>query len=83
MIELQINTRPSLQEKFLSNEYNKTQFVSFISRFLLNDGQNVNNCESDADTKIVQVAVNASLKTTKLMVVVAGDIDIAIMLLHH
>ena len=77
------NICPSSQERFLSNEYNKTQFISPISRLLLNDGQNVNNCVGGADPKIVQAALNASRKATKPVMIVAGNTDIALMLLYH
>ena len=77
------NTCPSSQEKFLSNVNNKIKFICFISQLVADDAQNVINCDGDADTKIVQVAINTSMKSRKTAVVVADDADIAIMLLYH
>ena len=77
------NTCPSSQEKILSKVNNKIKFICFISQLVADDAQNVINCDSDADTKIVQASINTSMKSTKTAVVVADNTDIAIMLLYH
>ena len=77
------NTCPSSWENFLSNVNDKIQFINLISRFLVDDGQNVINCNGDADTTTVRQAISDSLTSTKTVVVVADDTDIAIMLLYH
>ena len=74
----------SSQEKFLSNENNKTSFITLISKYLEEDDQAVIKCDGDADTSIVSAAIRlASPKTDNPVIVVADDTDIAIMLLYH
>ena len=74
----------SSQEKFLSNENNKTSFITLISKYLEEDDQTVIKCDGDADTSIVSAAIRlASPKTDNPVIVVADDTDIAIKLLYH
>ena len=79
----EINYYPKTQDRFLSNKNNKSQFIDLISRFLKNDHQNVINCNGDADTTIVETAINQATLSSNHVVVVADDTDIAIMLLYH
>ena len=71
------------QAKFLSNEHNKSELIKPISKFLRDDSQNVINCVSDADMKIVSTALDYSTVDGRTIVVVADDTDIAVMLLYH
>ena len=80
---VEYNTVPCSQARFLSNQHNKTQFIKLISKYLKDDGQDVTNCDGDADTKIVSTALHIASDTSKIVVVVADDTDIAIMLLYH
>ena len=74
---------PYTQDRFLSNNSNKTQLISLISTKLKDDGQNVTICKGDADTKIVYTALQLAEKNNVPIVVVADDTDIAMMLLYH
>lgn len=76
------NKVPYSQERFLSNEFNKAQLISLLSRKLQQDGQVVLNCKGDADTKIVLTALNLAEKHQDV-IVVADDTDIAVMLIYH
>ena len=78
-----INSVPTTQDRFLSNEHNKAQLIDLISNSLKNDGQHVTNCNGDANTQIVETAINLSASTSTPIVVVADDIDIIVMLLYH
>jgi len=77
------NTVPCSQDRFLSNQHNKTQFIKLISKYLKDDGQNVTNCDGDADTEIVSTVLRIASDTTKPVVVGADGTDIAMMLLYH
>ena len=78
-----INSVPITQDRFLSNEHNKAQFIDLTSESLRKDGQHVTNCDGDADTEIVETAINLSASTRNPIVVVADDTDIIVMLLYH
>ena len=45
------------REDFLSNSSNKELLISKMTKSLVNDGQKVTRCESDADTDIAKVAL--------------------------
>ena len=73
---------PYTQDRFLTNDSNKTQLISLIASKLKDDGQNVTICNGDADTKIVSTALQlAQTKNNVPIVIVADDTDIAMMLL--
>ena len=74
---------PVTQDRFLSNEKNKSQFIVLVSEYLRNDHQEVINCEGDADTTIVGKAINQAAASSNSVVVVASDTDIAVMLMYH
>ena len=65
---------PVTQDRFLSNEKNKSQFIVLVSEYLRNDHQEVINCERDADTTFVETAINQAATSST---------DIAVMLMYH
>ena len=71
------------QAKFLSNEHNKSELISLITKFLRDDSQTVINCVGDADTKNVSTALDYASGDRRTVAVVADDTDIAVMLLYH
>ena len=79
----EINYCPVKQDRFLSNENNKSQFIVLVSEYLRNDHQEVINCEGDADTTIVETAINQTATSSNSAVVVANDTDIAVMLMYY
>ena len=70
------------QETFLSNEGNKAQFISLLSRYLESDAQTVHNSTGDADTMIVACALQMAMGGKEVNVV-ADDTDVLILLMHH
>ena len=74
------NESPYTKERFLSNTENKN-LISLLSTKLTIDGHHVYACSSDADTKIVSTALDASKE--KPVTVVADDTDVAVMLIYH
>ena len=68
------------QEAFLSNEKNKVRFIKMLSEFLIAGRQTVRNCKEDADIEIVKCAIDFTEHDVN---VVAGDTDIALLLLFH
>ena len=70
------------QETFLSNEGNKAQFISLLSRYLKSDGQIVHNSTGDADTMIAASALEIATEGKEVNVV-ADDTDVLILLMHH
>lgn len=70
------------QQAFLSNEKNKTQFISLLTAALKYDGHEVHNSTGDADTLIVETALKLS-KEGKEVSVVADDTDILVLLMFH
>ena len=71
------------QERFLSNENNKSSFIKLLGTRLEQDGQTVKICRGDADPTVVAITLREAEATTKGVVTVADDTDIAIMLLYH
>ena len=61
----------------------KISSLKVISEYLRNDYQEVINCEGDADTTIVETAINQAATSSNSAVVVADDTDIAVMLMYH
>lgn len=81
---LEANINPCTQDQLLSNETNKSKFITLISEYLKQDGYNVFVCDGDADTKIVSTALEvANDSQVGIVVVVADDTDIAMMLMYH
>ena len=71
------------QQTFLSNERNKSQFISLLSHFLEADAQVVDICSGDADTMIVTCALQYATQGTKEVTVVADDTDVLVLLMYH
>ena len=77
----EINHCHVTQDRFLSNEKNKSQFIVLVSEYMRNNHQEVINC--DADTTIVETAISQAETSSNSVVVVADDTDIAVMLMYH
>ena len=77
------NKVPFPQDRFLTNEENKTHFIKFIGMKLEQDGQTVKICTGDADTTIVSTTLHQAESNTQAVVTVADDTDVAMMLLYH
>ena len=69
------------REKFLDNESNKAQLIVMLAETLRRNGINVQQCHDDADTSIVQAALNEA--TDAPVDVRAEDTDIMVLLIHH
>ena len=72
---------PLNQHTFLSNDSNKSELISLISDKLEEDGCSIKHSPDDADTMIVETALNLS-KDGESVIVFANDTDIVIMLMH-
>ena len=70
------------QHIFLSNDRNKDQFIDMLKNDLLLHNFRVLQSESDADTSIVQCALELASSGRKTTVI-ADDPDILVLLLHH
>ena len=70
------------QQIFLSNERNKSQFVSLLSQYLEADGQIVHNSTGDADTLIVSCALQFASRGRSVSVI-ADDTDVLVLLIYH
>lgn len=73
------------QPKFLSNRQNKTKFIACLSKLLVARGYSVMRCQGDADTAIVTTALTVFgyEGSHRDAVIVADDIDILVLLIHH
>ena len=69
------------QQSFLSNERNKSQFISLLMGALRVDGHSIYQAKNDADTLIVACALN--LCCNYLTVVVSDDTDVLVLMVHH
>ena len=69
------------KEDFLTNNLNKKQFVSLLSRQLESNGSKVFMAKADADLLIVNKAIEAA--ETRNTVSVGDDTDLLVLLLHH
>ena len=76
------NPVSSNQADFLSNNFNKSQFVKLLSEFLAVEGNIVTNCEEDADAIIAKKALELSKEYSQVNVI-ADDTDVFVMLVHH
>ena len=72
---------PLNQHTFLSNDSDKSELISLISDKLEEDGCSIKHSPDDADTLIVETALNLS-KDGESVTVFANDTDIVIMLMH-
>ena len=71
------------QDRFFTNEENKSQFIKLLGQKLRKDDQQVKICERDADTTIVATSLEQAEFDKRTVVTVADDTDVAIMLLFH
>ena len=69
------------QDAFVSNKKNKVRLIKMLSEFLIADRQTVRNCKEDAGIEIVKCAIDFTEHCD--VNVVAGDTDIALLLLFH
>ena len=65
------------QQIFLSNEYNKSQFISLLSKYLEADGNIVHIADRDADVMIVTCALQYAHQESDVNVV-ADDTDVLV-----
>ena len=70
------------QEPFLTNESNKSHFLSLLAEDLRQSGNKVVVCDEDADTKIAEVAVEIA-KQHKIVSVMCDDTDVFVILIYH
>ena len=75
-----MDAHPS-QHLFLSNEKNKTAFISLLTKCLSEEGYKVIQAKEDADTLIVSTAIEYA-KSGFHVTVVAEDTDVLVMLLY-
>lgn len=68
------------QEKFLSNDQNKIRLIAILTEKFLNSGVGVIQAEDDADTLIVQTAIQKTQNYRNVMVI-GEDIDLIVLLL--
>lgn len=66
------------QEKFWSNDKNKTRLIAMLTERFQNQGVEVKQAQDDADTLIVTTAIELSL--TAQVVIVGEDIDLLVLL---
>jgi len=70
------------QSSFLANNHNKKSFIAFLQECLENAGHSVLQARDDADTLIVQTALNCG-RLANPVVVVANDTDVLVLLVYH
>lgn len=71
------------QEPFLANMVNKNGFIQVLMEHLSNAGVPVMQADGDADTLIVQEALQSADRFQSPVAVLAEDTDILALLLHH
>ena len=69
------------REDFLSNNGNKIQFIRLLTEELQKDGHTVINCDGEADTYIVDAALDI-ICGNNTVTVIAEDTDILILLAY-
>ena len=78
-----VATVPFTQDRFLTNDENKTGFIRLLKEKLKKDGQTVKICKGDADKVIVSTTLEQAEMNYQSVVTVADDTDVAMMLLYH
>ena len=73
---------PDNQQAFLKNDLNKTQLIDMLMKGMKDNGHNVHQSDSDADTIIVEKALTL-LTAGHNTVVVSDDTDILVLLIHN
>lgn len=66
------------QETFLSNQNNKTHFITFLVEYLKRENISVIQAEDDANLLIVDTALKI---LNKISVIISKDIDILVLLI--
>ena len=69
------------KEVFLNNQENKQAFIYMLCVCLTSDGINVLHAQGDADTMIVDTAINLARQNPTT--VIGEDTDLLVFLLHH
>ena len=69
------------QDAFLSNVYNKQQFIQLLSNHLQSLGHKVINSTDDADTEIAAAAIDQAVISP--VTVISDDTDVLLLLVHH
>jgi len=69
------------KEVFLNNQENKQAFIDMLGVCLTSDGINVLHAQGDADTMIVDTAINLARQNPTT--VIGEDTDLLVLLLHH
>ena len=69
------------KEVFLNNQENKQAFVDMLGVCLTSDGIHVLHAQGDADTMIVDTAINLARQNPTT--VIGEDTDLLVLLLHH
>lgn len=72
-------TASTSQEKFLSNDRNKNRFILYLREKLQAAGYRTEQAQEDADTLIVETAINLATDE-KPAIIVAEDIDVLVIL---
>jgi len=70
------------QENFLSNENNKSRFISFLKAHLQKRNVSVTISPDDADPVIVGEAIDLSHVSKRNVVIVGEDIDLLILIIE-
>ena len=81
VVLVELNVVRHAKQLFLSNNKNKQQLINLLAKYFEKDGHQIYQCEGDADTTIVDVALRCAL-TKEAVTVVAEDKDILIFLLY-
>nr|XP_018912069.1 PREDICTED: uncharacterized protein LOC109040547 [Bemisia tabaci] len=71
------------QEKFLANSKNKNRLIRMMKNHLEAEGIQVLQAVEDADTLIVNKAIEKALVTENLVFIVGEDIDLFVLLAFH
>ncbi|CAH0381987.1 unnamed protein product [Bemisia tabaci] len=69
-----------IQEKFLSNDENKTRLIEMLQKKFRDIGIENKIADGDADPLIVQTTLNLSLESTQNCVIIGEDIDLLVIL---
>ena len=69
------------RDAFLSNDTNKSRFISLLGKALEENGYDVIYAEGDADNQIVKAAIDISF--TDDCIVIAKDTDFLCLLIYH
>ena len=74
---------PLTQDRFLSNNDSKVGLSKFLSLHLQEEGISIINSPGDANSTIVETALEIAQKNLGPVTVVSDDTDIVVMLVYH